>query len=442
MTRAAPQAAVAPRGVPRRSPGAWTRSSRKCLDPDPARRYAAGPRPGRGPQPVPRRPPAPPRPRAEPARAVRQVGAAEPQALRDHVDRAGLATLLVLMLGGLIGLLHGNMQNLSTAAQAPGLPRRVHRVPVPAQPGQRPRRAPGPGDRPKAQRVLDQQGIDRSGDWRADSWVRRLTPREQDAVREQTAELILLEARARVFLAERAGSEADAEAGAGVGRRLAGPGRASRPEPARGTLRRPGAVPVGAGPRRPRRGGPSPRGRRRPDPQPRLYPARQRLPGPRRPGRAPSRALRQAVDLDPRGFWAWFALGHCHFEQGRALEAAGRLRRLHRARAEVRLAPHEPRPGPGPPPAAWPRPGRLTTAPWRPTPGSPRRGSIAPWSTWNLNDLAAAERGAGAGVGAGPAGFRRAGGLGRGHGALGRPRRGRAALRHGCSAIAPTTPCS
>ncbi len=34
-------------------------------------------------------------------------------------------------------------------------------------------------------------------------------------------------------------------------------------------------------------------------------------------------ALRHAVDLDPKEFWAWFSLGHCHFEQNRPLDAAG-----------------------------------------------------------------------------------------------------------------------
>jgi tetratricopeptide (TPR) repeat protein len=29
------------------------------------------------------------------------------------------------------------------------------------------------------------------------------------------------------------------------------------------------------------------------------------------------------VALDPKRFWSWFALGHCHFEQGRYLDAAG-----------------------------------------------------------------------------------------------------------------------
>ena len=175
----------------------------------------------------------------------------------------------------------------------------------------------------RAQRTLDQQGIDRSGDWRPDSWVRRLTAAEQASVREQTAELILLEARARVYLAERAGTEADAEAGSGVGRRLARPGRAARPDAPRGPLRRPGPLPRRAGPGRPRR-------RRtaaaRPPPSPvssrDFYLLGSALLARGDLARAEP-ALRQAVDLDPRGFWAWFALGHCHFEQGRALDAAG-----------------------------------------------------------------------------------------------------------------------
>ena len=34
-------------------------------------------------------------------------------------------------------------------------------------------------------------------------------------------------------------------------------------------------------------------------------------------------ALRQALRLDVTSFWAWFILGHCHYAQGRFLEAAG-----------------------------------------------------------------------------------------------------------------------
>jgi tetratricopeptide (TPR) repeat protein len=33
--------------------------------------------------------------------------------------------------------------------------------------------------------------------------------------------------------------------------------------------------------------------------------------------------LRKAIAHDPTSLWAWFAMGHCHFEQGRYLEAAG-----------------------------------------------------------------------------------------------------------------------
>ena len=34
-------------------------------------------------------------------------------------------------------------------------------------------------------------------------------------------------------------------------------------------------------------------------------------------------ALREAIRCDPTLFWAWFAMGHCHFEQGRYSDAAG-----------------------------------------------------------------------------------------------------------------------
>jgi tetratricopeptide (TPR) repeat protein len=34
-------------------------------------------------------------------------------------------------------------------------------------------------------------------------------------------------------------------------------------------------------------------------------------------------ALREAIARDVSSFWAWYHMGHCHFEQGRYLEAAG-----------------------------------------------------------------------------------------------------------------------
>jgi eukaryotic-like serine/threonine-protein kinase len=60
-----------------------------------------------------------------------------------------------------------------------------------------------------AEKTLNLQGIGKSGEWRGDFWVHRLTPPEQAKEGEQTVELILLEARARTDLANRRGSEAD-----------------------------------------------------------------------------------------------------------------------------------------------------------------------------------------------------------------------------------------
>ena len=234
---------------------------------------------------------------------------------------AGLAALLIFSLGGLIGLLHNNMQNLSTRLKL-----QVFRDDF-IECRFLLNLASGPAEHldrgvEKAQRVLDQQWIDRSGDWRADSWVRRLTVRERAEVGEQTAELILMEARARVFLAGRSGTEADRRQAlewavrwldraerfdltppsalfADRARYHAALGQADLAHEDR--RREAATVPVSS----------------------RDFSllgsallARGDL------ARAET-ALLRAVDLDPRAFWSWFALGHCHFDQGRPLDAAG-----------------------------------------------------------------------------------------------------------------------
>ena len=194
----APSLRAANPGVP------WGLDSivRKCLDPDPARRYARARDLAEDLNRFLDDLPAPARPRAQPPRTVRQVGPAQPTALRQHLDRRPSSSLLIIALGGLIGLLAANMQNLSTRLKLQVFRDDFAECRFLLNLSSGPAEHLGRGIA-LAQRTLDQQRIDRAGDWRPDSWVRRLTEHEQAMLREQTAELILLEARARVFLAER-----------------------------------------------------------------------------------------------------------------------------------------------------------------------------------------------------------------------------------------------
>ncbi len=173
-----------------------------------------------------------------------------------------------------------------------------------------------------ANRTLDGLGLSAEGVLSSSSWLHRLEPAERDQILGQAVELVLLEARARVRLAARLGSEADRERA--VKRAIERLDKAER-------LHSP---PPGA-----------------------LYAERARYHAAlgdaeraaidrehaemRHPvtchdltilgesqlasGDAPAAedSLRRALALDVTSFWTWFVMGHCHFAQGRFLEAAG-----------------------------------------------------------------------------------------------------------------------
>ncbi|GAC1471909.1 MAG: hypothetical protein NVSMB9_18530 [Isosphaeraceae bacterium] len=293
---------------------------RKCLDPDPTRRYAQA------------------RDLADDLDrflADRPLKFAPDPSLRERVVKwtrrnprlcggssiAGLAAVLIISFGGLIGFLYGNLRNLSAR-----LDLQVFQADF-AEARFLLNLTSGPVEHlsqgiARAQQSLDRQQIDPEGKWRGDSWVRRTTIHEQEVVREQTAELILLLARARVYLAGRHGSENDRRHAlewaitwlnraeridhpppstlyGDRARYLAALGRADlakkdhEREAARTAVTCRDFMLAGSS-----------------------LLARNDLAG-------AERSLLRAVDLDPRSFWSWFALGHCHFDQGRNLEAAG-----------------------------------------------------------------------------------------------------------------------
>ena len=153
-------------------------------------------------------------------------------------------------------------------------------------------------------------------------WAKRLTPDERRRLSEQVVELIMLDARAGVLLASRQGTSED--------RRRALERAIERLDYAERTY---AAAPSALYAERARyhsaldQAELAHRDRER---SRQIAPstchdytllATSLLAGGDRMGA--EQALKKALRLDVTSFWAWFVLGHCHYAQGRFLEAAG-----------------------------------------------------------------------------------------------------------------------
>jgi serine/threonine protein kinase/tetratricopeptide (TPR) repeat protein len=174
----------------------------------------------------------------------------------------------------------------------------------------------------KSRRVMQHLGLDPASPVRFDQWERRLTSPEQRRIKEQITELLMLEARTRVLLAKKHGSEGDQRAtllqaietldrAAGIGDAAPSALFAERAEYY--------AALGDAGPAQLDR-----------DRAEEIIPStchdftlmastllsKQDLAG-------AEDALRRALRLDVTSFWAWFLLGHCHYAQGNFALAAG-----------------------------------------------------------------------------------------------------------------------
>jgi tetratricopeptide (TPR) repeat protein len=170
--------------------------------------------------------------------------------------------------------------------------------------------------------TLRELGVDSDGPARIGPWKDRLTAEEQERLREQVAELIVLDARAGVVMAAKAGSEADRRRA--IERALVSLNRAeqiSGQTPSAVYLDRAryhaalGQADVAARERKYAAARP-------PTSCHDLTFLGTTLLASGDPAGAEA-ALKRALNIDVTSFWAWFVLGHCQFVQGRFLEASG-----------------------------------------------------------------------------------------------------------------------
>ena len=293
---------------------------RKCLDPDPARRYARA------------------RDFAEDLNrflADQPLKHAPERSVRERLAKwarrnprvcgagsiAAFSVALVVLLGTLVGALAGSVQTINARIKLQSFRADLAECRFLLNLSGGPREHLSRGVK-LAQATLDHQGLRRDGSLAPDSWVNRLGPADRGDVRRETTELVLMEARARVDLSGRDGSEADRRAALEWAVRWLD--RAERLDPAppaalfaeraryHGAL---GDADLAARDR-------AAEAARAPE-SARDFTLRgsSRLARGDVSGAEPD--LLRAVDLDPKSFWAWFTLGHCRYEQKRYLEAAG-----------------------------------------------------------------------------------------------------------------------
>ncbi len=155
----------------------------------------------------------------------------------------------------------------------------------------------------------------------ARGWLGRLGPNERERVRRQVVELMLQSARAGVDL-EREGAEPDRRAELERGVWLLDQAELIQPAPSLALYSERSRFHAALGDAdqaaqdRGRAAKLAPASSQDFTMVAKLHLADRNLP-------AAETALREALRLDISSFWAWYHLGHCHFEQGRYLEAAG-----------------------------------------------------------------------------------------------------------------------
>ncbi len=292
----------------------------RCLDPDPARRYqAAGDL-------------------AEDLRRFlddRPLRHAPEPSLRERAAKwlrrnpratsastvAALALVLIVGLGGVLALVSGGLEGAAARLRRRDFAAEFAACQLLLNTASGPESHLDPGiDR--AERALGGYGLGRSaaGDWADHPLLSRLDPAERAAVREEAAELLMLVARARVARsADRPEPVRRAELEAAVARLDLAERVDPRPSSAlyadRARYRAAMGDANGAEADR-RRAAAIPSATARD-----LYLEGTKLLAAHRADEAEPR-LARAVAIDPRRFWAWFALGLCHGDQRRWRDAA------------------------------------------------------------------------------------------------------------------------
>ncbi len=173
----------------------------------------------------------------------------------------------------------------------------------------------------KAQAAIERYGITKAGDWDKSYWAAPLSGEERKSLKQDIAELIVLEARAKVAIAEREGTEDD--------RRRVLEWAVSWLDLAERFVPTPSAAVYADRGRYNRALGNADLARRDlalAEKTPSDTCRDEYLMGTSdlavgRYDRAEQR-LNHAVSLDSQRFWAWFALGICHYDQGRFEQAS------------------------------------------------------------------------------------------------------------------------
>ena len=231
-----------------------------------------------------------------------------------------IAALLITSLGGLIALFSNNMQNLSARLKLQVFRQELDEcrfmLNVTSGPAEHLSRGIT-----LAKRTLQGLEIKQEGGLLKNSWLLRLTTREQLRTRQDAAELILLLARGEVDLAGRSGNEMSRDQALKWG--ITWLDRAERldPDPPRALYDDRARYHAARGD-----AGLAARDRKRAADTKPVTARDFSLLGMVLLGRGnildAETALIEATNLEPRRFWAWFVLGHSRFEQGRFLDAA------------------------------------------------------------------------------------------------------------------------
>ncbi len=173
-----------------------------------------------------------------------------------------------------------------------------------------------------ARRALARYHVETSDDWTREPGFALLPRDERTALREEIGELLMLSARGEIFLAQRKGTEADRLAALERGIRRLDLAERTLPHPLTALYEERSRYYAAIG-----NAAAAKRDRILRDQTPPSTPRDYYLLGTsylaRRDPLAAESAIQKAIDLDPKRFWSWFALGVCRLDQKRFIEAAG-----------------------------------------------------------------------------------------------------------------------